>query len=647
MPELADLREFMKQKASEDRQRRSVEVEGATMEEALSQATIELALPLRKIEYEILDKGSSGVMGVGKKKVRLLAYEMLDEDSTFSEDGDFDVDLDLGLDAEPVDMDGKAFIRFSHDGVLLKVIGPEGHGKKVTEKQALEVIRSRSILHFDKSLVGKIVKNADGESVKIAEFDHNPVNDALMTVDIRDQDMKGYVTINPPSQGGADISADSILGLLKSNGIIHGIKENTLVELEDDPIYNQPVLIAEGSEPIPGRNARITYNFDMNRDQVNLKEKNGRVDFREMNLIQNVVEGQVLAKKIPADDGTPGRTVTGKLVPTKPGSDVDFELGKNVRQSNDKLTAIAEINGQVIISGARINVEPVYMVQGDVNLKSGGNVIFLGTVIVKGSVADGFKVKAAGNIEVMGNVGKCELDAEGDIIVHQGLNGKGEGFIRAGKGVWAKFIENSRVESGELVVASDGIINSNVDSNKFIICQGKRATIVGGHLRAAEEIRAKTFGSLSGSETILEVGYDPKSSERMAELEKLIATSLDEYDEVDRNIGTLENLKKVKKKLPEEKEEYLLELIEKRTDIEAEREKLEEEKQELKEYLDSLKLVGKISASSRVYPGTKVVIKDASLKIRNEFKAITFINENHEIKPVKFEETDEDFSRGK
>ncbi len=646
MPELAELRNFMKNLAEKDRQRRSVEVEGLTMEEALTQATIELALPIRKIEYEVLEKGTSGVMGIGRKKFRLLAYEIIQEEHSFSDDGDFDVDLDLGDDTEIVDMDGKIFIRFAHEGVLLKVIAPVGHGKKISERHAQELIRGRGILHFDKSLVSKIVKNADSESVKIADFEHNPINDALMTVEIRDMDMKAFVTINPPSQGGADISADSILGMLKSNGVIHGIDENSLSELEDDPVYNTPVAIATGTTPIPGKNARITYNFDLGHDQVQLKEKNGRVDFREMNLIQNVVEGQVLAKKIAADEGTPGRTVSGKLVPTKPGNDISFELGKNVRLSNDKLTAIAEINGQVIVSGEKINVEPVFMVPGDVNLKTGGNVIFLGTVFVKGSVTDGFKVKAAGNIEVMGNVGKCELDAEGDIVVHQGINGKGEGSIRAGRGVWAKFIENSTIESGELVVASDGIINSRVDSNKFIICQGKRATIVGGHLRAAEEIRAKTFGSLSGSETVLEVGYDPKSSERMAEIEKLLSESLGEYDEVDRNISTLENLKKVKKTLPEEKQVYLDELQEKRDQIESEREKLEEEKQELKEYLDSLKLVGKISASTRVYPGVKVIIKDASLKIRNEFKATTYINENHEIKPTKFEDTEEDFSRG-
>lgn len=645
MPELADIRNFMRQRAEEDRRRRSVEVEGSTLEDALAEAVIELDLPLRKIEYEVLFRGKPGVLGVGKKPVKILAYEILEQEDSFAGASDFDVNLDLGDDETVVDMDGQVFVRFAHEGIILKVVPPTGRGRKVTEKTALDIIRGRNITSFDKAMVARVVKNADGEPVKIGDFNHNPVNDALMTVDIRDMDMKGFVTISPPSEGGADISASGILGILKSNGIIHGIKEEVLAELEDSPVYHVPVLVAEGSPPIPGKNARITYNFDLDRQQVQLKEKNGRVDFREMNLIQNVVEGQVLAKKIPADDGTPGRTVLGKLVPTKPGSDVKFEIGKNVRLSADKLTAIAEINGQVMISGERISVEPVYVVSGDVNLKTGGNVIFLGTVFVKGSVTDGFKVKAAGNIEVMGNVGKCELDAEGDIIVHQGINGKGEGIIRAGRGVWAKFIENSRVESGELVVASDGIINSFVDSNKYIICQGKRATIVGGHLRSAEEIRAKTFGSLSGSETILEVGYDPKSSARMAEIDQLLTNLQSELDDVERNLATLENLKKIKKELQEDKAGYLEELTVKKNDILGEKGKLEEEQKELRDYLSSLKIVGKVSASSRVYPGVKIVIKDAALKIRNEFSATTFINEGHDIKATKFEETQEDFSR--
>jgi uncharacterized protein (DUF342 family) len=299
----------------------------------------------------------------------------------------------------------------------------------------------------------------------------------------------------------------------------------------------------------------------------------------------------------------------------------------------------------MLVNG-KLNVEPVYVVDGDVNLKNGGNVTFLGTVMVKGSVEDSYKVKAAGNIEVMGNVGKSELDAEGDIIVHQGITGKSEGFVRAGKGVWAKFIENAHIESGELVVASDGIINSRVDANQRIICQGKRATIVGGHLRAAEEIHARTLGSVAGSETVLEVGFDPKSKERLVEINTRLSEIAETLEKTEQNINSIEKLRKKKEsELPEEKQRVLQESIDKRDELLEEQEQLKEEKKELEEYLSSLKVKGRISASDRVFSGVKIVIKDATLDIKNDYKAITFINEKNVVKTTKYVELEEDYTK--
>ena len=154
-------------------------------------------------------------------------------------------------------------------------------------------------------------------------------------------------------------------------------------------------------------------------------------------------------------------------------------VGKNVKLSEDGFSALAEINGQVLLLGGKINVEPIYTIPGDVNLRT-GNILFLGTVIVKGNVEDGFSVKAAGNIEVFGSVGKCLVDAEGDIVVHQGIAAKTEGKIRCGKSLYSKFIEHAHVDAGEYVVVTDGIVHSHVDANKMILCQGKRAQIVGG-----------------------------------------------------------------------------------------------------------------------------------------------------------------------
>ncbi len=109
-----------------------------------------------------------------------------------------------------------------------------------------------------------------------------------------------------------------------------------------------------------------------------------------------------------------------------------------------------------------------------------------------------------------------------------------------------------------MVLVSDGIINSFVDSNNKIICRGKRATIVGGRIRATEEISAKNFGSLAVGQTELEVGFDPRSKARLLELEQKKNEIEKEIDDIDRNLVTLENLKKkMRGKFPPEKEKIL------------------------------------------------------------------------------------------
>jgi uncharacterized protein (DUF342 family) len=309
------------------------------------------------------------------------------------------------------------------------------------------------------------------------------------------------------------------------------------------------------------------------------------------------------------------------------------------------MSALATINGQVLVTAGRISVEPIYTVEGDVNLKT-GNILFLGTVFVKGNVEDGFTVKAAGNIEVMGSVGKCTLDAEGDIIVHQGILGKGEGQVHAGINLVSKFIEHSRVQAEENVVASDGIIHSFVDANKRIMCQGRRASIVGGRLRATEEIHAKTLGSVAGTETILEVGLDPGRKEKLtvalarkAELERKL-------EELERNLRTLENLRKVVHSLPEEKAKSLTELADARSKALAELEEVNATIRQIEAYLAGLKLAGKVSASDRVFPGVKIFIKNESLVIRNEFRKVTFCLEGKEVRVTRYEPLASELMRG-
>ena len=637
----------MRRQSEEDKKNRTMVVEAESIPEALKKASIELGIPVRMLEYEVLTKGSAGTLGIGRVAWKLSVYEKSKAVKTSAEaeeEARREAEQAAEVVDRPRDLPGEVFVRIDSAGAHLKVTRPQGRGPRATEIMALEKLSLRGVTNFDAALVSRVVKHSEGDYIKVADVQYNPSHDATISVEVTDGAMKAVVLISEPGLGGADISADYVRSALQSQGVVNGIREEVLAEIEDAPRYGRPIVVAEGTRAQNGENAHIVYNFKVERENVTPKEKDGRVDFKDISQVENVVAGQVLARKVPAEPGQPGQTVTGTTIPATKGRDCELLVGKNVKLSEDGLSALAEINGQVLLLGGKINVEPVYSIPGDVNLHT-GNILFLGTVIVKGNVEDGFSVKAAGNIEVFGSVGKCVIDAEGDIVVHQGIAAKTEGKIRCGKSLYSKFIEHAHVDAGEYVVVTDGIVHSYVDANKMILCQGRRAQIVGGRLRASEEINSKILGSVAGTETLLEVGYDPRSKERLVTLDGTRKTLEKTLEEVDLNIKTLETLLKVQKKLPPEKAQYLTEQSEKRSELLRQLEETTHEIATIGAHLASLNTIGKISASERVYPGVKLAIKSAALAVRTEFKFVTFFLQTGEVKVTKYEAFDEGLMR--
>ncbi|MCL2441105.1 MAG: FapA family protein [Treponema sp.] len=646
MIDFVQLQEIVKKQLELDRAIRSVDASGPTLEAAVNEAVALLDTSIRRLEYEIIERGSSGFMGAGKKDWLIRAYERLSAKKKKLEEEHL-IDDDFDNAEVIVDRDGDAFVQCWPDGIYLKVIPPVGNGRRVYSAFAMQVLHDKKIEEFDKNMVENLIDAAEGVYIKVADYKHNPMNDSMASVEVDDSEMKVYITVIPPGVGGADLTVDAMKSLLTQNRVYHGIKEETLIEFADRPVYREKMEIAEGTRPLNGKDAYIHYHFETDQTKIKLKEgANGRVNFKELNIIQNVVQNQPLAKKMPPEDGVDGKTVTGKILPARSGSDIPLPVGTNVHVGDDGDTIFADINGQVILAGGKINVEPVLTVEGDVNLKT-GNVIFLGTVIITGNVEDGFSVKAAGNIEVKGTVSKAELDAEGDIIIYQGINGKSGGKIRAGRSIWSRFMENANVEAGNMVVVTDGIINSQVDAIKSIVCMGKRASIMGGRIRAGEEINAKVLGnSTSGTETICEVGFDPNSK---VELERLLAIKSNAEDELEAmklDLQSLINTKKQRKSLPEEKELYLQELMERRGVLTEELQKAMENIQLVQEYMNQIQVRGKVSASTKVWPGVKIWIRDVKEDVRNECKAVTFILENGLIRMTKYEEPDELAKKG-
>ncbi len=620
----------------ESGQRDMIEVEAYSIEEGLEKAAEALGVTISDLEYDIVSQGKKSLFS---KRPYYLRVRMVGR--LVSVEGEPTAAVPTSEESRVIrkDADGIFKVKITRIGVMLKVTAPRGRGSKVRVEDVLGAISAHGVTDFDKSKVAKIVREAGGEYQKIGEWVSVERSDSRCIIEVSDNEMKAFMTVIPPKPRGRVLDIDDVHESLNDKGVVYGIKHDVIQESLEEEVFNVPILVAEGKRSENGAEAKIVYNFRTEK-KVHLEEdEKGQVNFKDLDLVENVVAGQLLATKAQATEGEPGRTVTNRGLEAKPGADVELIPGKNTELSSDGMSIIATINGQVVLSNDKINVEPIYEIKSDVDIHT-GNILFLGTVIVHGNVEDGFSIKAAGDIEIKGSVGKCLLDAEGDISIKQGVMGKLGGSIKSGGNVASKFLEQVKVIAEKSVFVQDGIMHCDVDATEKVVCFGKRATIVGGRIRAGEIVNTKTLGSVSFTETIVEVGVDPKSRQRLFEIDKEKTDLENNLEKLTANITTLQNQKKVKRSFTEEKEQLLEKMLSSREELTIRLSEFNEEMNELKSYLKLLRTIGKVSVSKNVYPGVRIGIKDIYYDVSNEFKYVTFVLESGRIRMRKYEDID-------
>ncbi|MDR0601235.1 MAG: Jag N-terminal domain-containing protein [Treponema sp.] len=185
MVDFVRLQHIIKEQLDRDRAIRIVEARGPTLEMAVSEASTLLDVPVRRLEYEVSERGSAGFLGTGKKDWAIRAYERIYAKK------DRDGGELSGDDAEysaPVveDKDGEAYIHLSADGAFLKVVPPKGKGKRAADSRAVQALQGRGVENVDEALVAKVVRDAAGTYLKVGDFQHRPVNDSIVSVEISD-----------------------------------------------------------------------------------------------------------------------------------------------------------------------------------------------------------------------------------------------------------------------------------------------------------------------------------------------------------------------------------------------------------------------------------------------------------------------------
>ncbi|MCL2155899.1 MAG: FapA family protein [Leptospirales bacterium] len=622
----------------------SIEVYADSVKQALEIAAREFNVDVSSLDYEVIEKGTKGLFGIGRLPYRVIVtsivtseeYENVDDLETKFASG-YSPGVSLN---DKKNVDGEFSVRVSKTGIWLNVSKSKGNGKAVTIDDVEDKCNNLRINNYDKSAIAKAVKKADSEKIKIGEWSPNSSLDSTMRVEISEDELRAYVYINPPKFSGRHMDYDDIIDALKNSGVIIGIKENEIKEYLNTMDYKKPLLAAEGQMPYDGKNAYIDYKVNIDKSSIKFEEdETGKVDFLNLELLENVVIGQLLAVKVPLEEGVPGRTVTNRVLPAKSGKDTAIKYGEGtiLLENGNKLTA--EINGQVVFTNGKISVEPVFVVQGDVSLET-GNIVFLGSVIVQGSVLDNFEVKAAGNIEVKGTVQKAFIEAEGDVIVHQGISGKDEARVEStGGSIFAKFAQNSNIVAERSVVIPEGILHCRVDAGEKIYSIGRRAKIAGGVIRATEEVNAGFFGAEGSTRTVIRVGVNPKMLQQMDDLTEAKKGFDDELNALRLDLKTLNTQKRNSGgKLSEEKEKTLTDLTAREEKQSARLAEVTEELEELNQYMNLLEHKGKACADKIAYSGVEIYIKDKEFRVKDDYKHVTFSLKNNEIDISNYEE---------
>lgn len=457
--------------------------------------------------------------------------------------------------------------------------------------------------------------------------------DGTCEVTISEDEMSAWIILSSPQNGGEAVTLEQVSRSLQEKAVTVNINQMVIEQCVYLKLWDRPHLVASGDLPEQGKDGYIEYFFPTTDEVIpTIETEDGKVDFRNLNLIHNFKKGDLLVERFPADEGKSGKTVTGKVVFPPKVNNPPIVGGKDTALDDSGVRLIASKDGHACILDGKPSIISVYTVQHDVNF-SVGNIDFVGNVQIKGDVKAGFSIRAGGDVEIGGMVEAAEVYAEGNILIKNGIFGAGKCHLYAGGNILAKYVENATLKSLKDVIVNDSITRSHIKAGGKIKVNNYSGDILGGHLEAVEEITAGVFGSDLHIPTELELGIEPKFRAEYVQL-------LKKYDEKKKALQSLEGYINEYKTYRENKmeisysykrtmSERLRSYSQMRNEITAFEEKLQVFEEEFAK-LDN----GTVKATKKVYPGVTVTIVKTNYFVENEMGQTMFLYDKGEVKPV-------------
>ncbi len=522
---------------------------------------------------------------------------------------------------KPVLRDGNLYLRFFP--------AQEG-GKRVDIKDVQHYLNMQGYPECDVVAINKGIMAEIPEEVLIGTSSGNPFNECV-TLSVSLDSMLVRCRFYAGADGSKPIGRDNLQDALVHEKIVYGIDEDMVGQLLREHEYCTDYLIAKGTPPTIGKDAKIEYFFSTKQSLKPKHNDDGSVNYHELDIISRVEKDQLIARLIPAVPGKPGKTVLGGELKARDVQNLKLSFSNNIRMSEDGTELYSDVTGHASLVNGKVFVSGVYEVPADVD-NSVGDINYPGNVSVKGNVKTGFVIKAEGDIIVDGVVEGAQLYAGGQIIVQRGIHGMGKGILNAKGNIVIKFIEGATVKSGGYI-ETESIIQSNVSANTEITVNGGKGFIMGGMVRAGSKVSAKSIGSNMGTATMVEVGIDPEKLERFSDLQRNAKEISKKIEQIRPVLATYMEKLKAGANLPPDKVVFVKKQVTALKTLQSQLAPINEEINNLRmEFVSANR--AKVMIQNMIYPGVTIKISELSMTTKDTRHYCQFIKDGSEIKAV-------------
>ncbi len=316
-------------------------------------------------------------------------------------------------------------------------------------------------------------------------------------------------------------TVDEIKQALSNSQIVYCDEKTILSVIQDQKLFTE-VVVAQGKQPVLPKDASVEFLFPPTGFLYQRPQADEKFDPASLYKIFTCKSGDILAIKRPPEYGQDGITVTGEIIKVEKPKDINLSsfLGQNVAISEDNLKIVATCDGQPYLENSKVCVRNLLVIDKDLGYDT-GNIDFNASVVVRGNAEGPFKIRAKGDVLILGILGEVEVNCGGSLRVQGGVFGRGKGIVNVGKDFAAKFVSEAQIFCGGNIIVEDYIMNSTV------ICAGDvkvfgKGVISGGTLKAAGNVEASELGSVANIRTEIAAGIDYENESKYAQLQRTL-----------------------------------------------------------------------------------------------------------------------------